>query len=275
MPGKRALGPPSTVSQWPSLIPCSHHPFHSQNDLQIPRELEKMMPTRHANLLGGAAQGHPGQPHLGTRIAGNFCIHQLCGSRESLYCCSFIERRAWHFRVATGRSALRLFLDLRVSATLLRLASRPFERQLGLCRRVLSLVRRDSRDGHRTYLLGAVAVATGPRHGRISRLSFLLKDPCAALSRRASRACQCGDRCGTRVGTWIWHAARRPAYGKVRVAPVFHCARPCQPAVARPLAQVDARETRRDSHGHDGRTEPSGVSALAIGLGNLRRPILF
>ena len=63
-----------------------------------------------------------------------------------------------------------------------RLAGGPSERQLGLRRGLLPLVRSDSGDRPGGYVLGAVRVALAARHWGVGRLSFLFEDHCAELS---------------------------------------------------------------------------------------------
>src|SRR5664280_2537178 len=247
---------------------------------QIPSwRLVKILPSgeNHASHGNHHAPGAPethGQAVGDYRVARNLRLHKLCRSRQSLNCSSYVEGGAWHFRVADGSSALRVFLDLCLSATRIRMARRSRERELGHCGRILSLVRRDSRDRDPTHLRDAVWVASGTRHGGVGRLSLLFQDHRSPLPGRTSRTGQFSSFGGTNAGPRAWHVDRRDADGQIRLAPILHRAWIGQPALAHPLDKVDAGRAKPNSSGHHGRPESSGVSPAAFGLGNLRRSVL-
>src|SRR6516165_2119621 len=155
------------------------------------------------------------------------------------------------------------------------MARRSVERKLGPGGRILSLVRRNRRDGDRARILDAVRAAPDTRHRGVPGVSLLFEDHRPSLPGRTSRARECGDLRRASAGARVRYPNRRDADSKIRLAPILHCAGTGQPALAYPLAQVDASVRRRNTPYHVRCSESFRVLAPAIGLGYIRRAVLW
>src|SRR5579859_455510 len=253
-----------------------HHrpPRPPQYKLQIPGLLAMMWPTLHAHFPASRAHAHPRSTSDCHRPARRIRVHQLHRSRQPFDCRADAERRAGHLRRAVGRAALGFFLEVRVPPSFLWLAGGQVERELGFCRRLPFVVRRDRRDRPRAHLRRALCAAAASWHGRGGQLSLVQQNHRAEFRGGASRRGEFRAGFGAAAGSGIRHALRRAADGALRMASVFHRARACEHALDFALAEVDAEETVCRAGGNSRRTESFRVSAAALGMGNVHRVAL-
>ena len=73
------------------------------------------------------------------------------------------QRRTWHLGVAAGNFALGILLDILLLSAPFRLAGRSLRREVGIRRRILSVVKRDRGDRHREFTGPAIGCTRNSR----------------------------------------------------------------------------------------------------------------